>query len=88
MKTVLYLYQVANILATCAIIHRHGCRQLFRTGVEANKVKTKELQFGSKERVWEGDMPPSTTKCSSKSFLQNLKGVREQIRVIFTKQIF
>ena len=34
-----------------------GCRQLFRTGW-ANKVKTKELQFSSRGRVREWDMPP------------------------------
>ena len=27
-------------------------------GLGGLKVKTKELQFGSRWRVWEGDMPP------------------------------
>ena len=35
-------------------IRTHGYRQLFRTG-GANKVKTKDLPFGSRGRVQEGD---------------------------------
>ena len=61
-----------------------GCRQLFRTG-GANNVKTKELQFGSRGRVWEGDMPPPAQSAEAKFFFQNPGGVREQIRVIFKK---
>ena len=52
-------------------------------GGGANKVKTKELQFGSRGRVWEGDMPPPAQSAEAKNFLQNPRGVREQIRVIF-----
>ena len=63
-----------------------GCRQVFRTGGGGggtNKVKTKELQFGSRGRVWEGDMPPPARSAEVKIFFQNPRGVREQIRVIF-----
>ena len=49
-------------------------------GLGGLKVMTKELQFGSRGRVREGD---SCTKCRSKIFFQNPRGVREQIRVIF-----
>ena len=45
-------------------------------GGGANKVKTKELQFGSRKRY----------APSHKKFLQNPRGVREQIRVICTTQ--
>ena len=51
----------------------------------ANKVKTKELQFGSRGRVREGDMPPPAQSAEAKNFLQNPRGVREQIRVICTQ---
>ena len=46
-------------------------------------MKTKELQLGSRGRVREGDMPPTTQSAEAKNFLQNPRGVREQIRVIF-----
>ena len=62
-----------------------GCRQPFRTGRGGganNKVRTKELQFSSRGRVREGDMPPPARSVETK----NPRGVREQIRVIFTKQ--
>ena len=49
----------------------------------ANKVTTKKLQFGSRRRVREGDMPPPARSVGSKNFLQNPRGIREQIRVIF-----
>ena len=46
-----------------------GCRQLFRTG-GVNKVKTKELQFGSRGRVLEGDMPPPARSAEAKNILK------------------
>ena len=46
-----------------------GCRQLFRTGGD-NKVKTKELQFSSRGRVWEGDMPPPARSAEAKFFFK------------------
>ena len=64
------------------VITEQGRRQLFRTGRD-NKVKTKELQFGSRGRVREGDMPPPARSAEAKFFFQNPRGVREQIRVIF-----
>ena len=47
------------------------------------KVKTKELQFSSRGEGAGGGYAPSYTKCRSKNFFQNPRGVREQIRVIF-----
>ena len=55
-----------------------GCRQLFGSRGGNNKVKTKELQFGSRGRVQEGYMPPPALCAESKNFLQNQRGIREQ----------
>ena len=38
--------------------------------IENNKVKPKELQFGSRRRVWEGDMPPSALCAEAKIFFK------------------
>ena len=51
-------------------------------GGGANMVKRKELQFGSKGRVCEGDVSFPAQSAEEK-FLQD---VRKQIRGIFTKQ--
>ena len=56
--------------AQCWMFYGRGCRQLFRTGGGGgNKVKTKELLKGEGAH-------------KVQKFLQNQKGVREQIRVI------
>ena len=39
-------------------------------GEGANKVKTKELQFGSRGRVQEGNIAPSCTKCKARIFFK------------------
>ena len=59
-------------------IYTQGCRQL-RRGEEgvANKIVTKKIAIQLKGNA------PSHKKCSSRNFLQNPRGVREQIRVIF-----
>ena len=55
----------------CSLMYKaQGCRQLFRTGGRANKVKTKELQFGSRRRVREGDMPPPAQSAEAKIFFK------------------
>ena len=61
---------------------KQGCKQLNNWGGGGggtNKIKTKELQFGSRGRVQEG-ICPLLHKVGSKNFP---RGVREQIRVIF-----
>ena len=60
-----------------------GVDNFLGLGGGANKVKTKELQFGSRGRVREEDIPPPAQSAEAKIFFQNPRGVREQIRVIF-----
>ena len=48
---------------------KQGCIQLFMTG-GTNKIKTKELQFSSRGRVREGDMPPPAQSAVAKIFFK------------------